>query len=69
MRIDWTYTQDNQVRTEKRYADLTTATLVGESDYLYDGDGNITSLVSFAKDGSIVTTITNAATATTSTIG
>src|ERR1051325_7008149 len=53
MRADFTYNAEAWLTTEMRYASLTTATLVVETDTGYDGAGNVTHIRS--RDGTSTT--------------
>ncbi len=46
LRVDYTYTADNQVATIKRYSDLAGSSLIGETDYAYNAEGEVVSEVS-----------------------
>ncbi len=43
----------NQIASEPRYSDLAGATLVGISDYAFDGDQRVTSIMSYDATGSV----------------
>src|SRR5262249_56700287 len=50
LRVDFTYTNRDQLGTVTRYSDLAGTTKVGDSSYTYDAAGRLTNLVH--KDGS-----------------
>ena len=58
LRIDMTYDGRGEFSTETRYSDLAATTVVAESYYTYNGDGEITNLLDRNGGGTIVANFT-----------
>jgi RHS repeat-associated protein len=58
LRIDFTYTPDNQIATETRYSDLAGTTRVGFTTKAYDADGMVTSILDQDGSGNTLQSIT-----------
>ena len=54
LRVDFTYTANNQIATETDYYNLAGTDLVGSTTYAYDADQNVTSIVSYNSSSSVI---------------
>ena len=54
LRVDFTYTANNQIASETDYDNLAGTSVVGSTTYAYDADENVTSIVSYQSGGTVI---------------
>ncbi len=54
LRVDFTYTAEDQIASETDYDNLAGTSVVGSTTYAYDADENVTSIVSYESGGTVI---------------